>query len=389
MNRYAPFLALATTALCTACGRDPQPGHRRTSPSVAPPAASSASRPTAFTGRPEPHQDPIDSLKARTYAVAPHADLVHAGTTAGVVSWSFTDRAHPRELATLVLPGSVSGLALLGPSQSILAVSTGPSGLVLVDASNASRGRLDRLSDAPWKPDARGGCHSVWNARPVNDKLGFLACGTGGVAEVDLSDRARPKVTRSLELDGYVRDVAVLDTAAGIPKDKASPQRIAVAAGNAGLVIVDFPAAGAAKLVASLPTPGEARALEVHEGLAYIADGAAGLRIVDVRDPARPFELGRFDPRTVDLARAVTVQGRTAFLCLGDSGLMSVDATDPKAPRKLAAVDPPRALNRATAAGALLFAANDAGGILLFDVTRPDALVQLFPQPQHADAGAQ
>ncbi|MBI5535175.1 MAG: hypothetical protein HY898_20780 [Deltaproteobacteria bacterium] len=387
MNRPLALLTLATVSLTFGCGPEPQPGRRHAPANASPPAASASSRPTAFTGKLEPHEDPIDALKARTYVLATNADVVHAGTTAGVVSWSFKDRAHPTQLATVVLPGSVSGLTLFGPSRAILAVSTGPTGLVLVDTSNASRGRLDRLSDAPWKPEARGGCHAVWNATTADDRLAFLACGTGGVAEADLADHARPKVVRTLDVDGYVRDVAILNEAAGIPKDKASPRRIAAAAGNAGLITVEFPAAGAPRILARLATTGEARALEVHDGIAYVADGAAGLRIVDVRDPGKPLEIGRFDPKTVDLTRGVTVQGRTAFLCLGDSGLMSVDTSDPKAPRKLAAIDPRRALNRATAEGSLLYAANDASGILLLDIAKPEAPQQLFPPPDPKAAG--
>jgi len=32
----------------------------------------------------------------------------------------------------------------------------------------------------------------------------------------------------------------------------------------------------------------------VSEDLAFIADGEAGVRVVDVRDPAKPIEVGRF-----------------------------------------------------------------------------------------------
>jgi hypothetical protein len=178
-----------------------------------------------------------------------------------------------------------------------------------------------------------------------------------------------------------VRDIAILDARAGLSKDKGSARLVAAAAGNAGLVILDFPAGQAPNVLARLDTSGESRALEVHDAIAYVADGPAGLRIVDLRDPLRPAELSRFDPKTVDLARGVTVQGKTAYLCLGDSGLVAVDVSNPKAPRRLGAIDPRRALNRATVDGSVLYAANDAGGILLVDITRPDSLVQLFPPP--------
>ena len=374
-----PIAALTLAAL-TGLGCGPQPEHARSwrNPQQAP--APSASHPTAFTGTAQPDEDPTAALKARTYVTVASGDLVHAGTTAGVVSWSFEQPSRPHELATLVLPGSVSGLTLFGPSQSMLAVSTGPTGLVLVDTSNVARGRLHKLSDAPWRASDRAGCHAAWNLRMFAERRAFVACGTGGIAEVDLSDTARPRVTRSLPVDGYVRDLAVLDAKAGISAGKASSRKLIAAAGHGGVVVAEFPEAGQPKLLAHLPSSG-ARALEVRAGLAYLADGAGGLRTVDVHDPAHPVELGRFDPHTVDLARGLAVRETTVFLCLGDSGLMSVDVSNPASPRKLAALDPLRAINRATLRDAWLFASNDAAGILLLDVSHPDSLKTLFPSP--------
>jgi hypothetical protein len=374
----AAFCLIAAMALL-GCGPQPDKVRSRSSRASAPASvsASASAFPVAYSGVLDPPSQPIDALKARTYALAVQGSIVHAGTTAGVVTWSFQDKSHPKELATLVLPGSVAGLALLG--QALLAVAVGPSGLALVDTSNASRGRLQALNTSPWSTADRGGCHSVWAVSAIDATHAVLACGTGGVAECDLSDPARPRVVRTLALDGYVRDVAVLDAASGVPKDKASPRKVAVAAGRDGLVIVEFPALGVPKVLARAATTGEARALEVHAGLAYVADGPGGLCIVDVRAPVHPAEVSRFDPRTVDLARGVTVHEQTAFLCLGDSGLMAIDTSDPKAPRRIGGVDPPRAVNRARAAGNLVFSANDAGGILLLDAAHPEKLEQLFP----------
>jgi hypothetical protein len=360
--------------LAAGCGPQPEQVRARRAAS-----ASGASLPAAFTGTLEPHTDPTIALKARTYVTALAGDLVFAGTTAGVVAWSFAEPARPRELATVVLPGSVSGLALVSPSR--LAVSTGPTGLLLVDASGAAAGKLERLSDAPWRASDRAGCHAAWNARALGEKHALVACGTGGLAEVELNDPTRLRVSRELALDGYVRDLAVLDADSGVPTDQASPRKVVAAAGSAGLVVAEFPPAGQPRILARLPTTGEARALEVRGGMAYVADGPAGLRIVDLRDPARPVEAGRFEPRTVDLARGVAVRDTTVFLCLGDSGLMALDASQPSAPRRLGLVDPRRAVNRAAVRNNLLFASNDAGGILVLDATNPGSLAQVFPAP--------
>jgi len=51
-------------------------------------SASASAHPFAYTGKLEPNPDPVADLVARTYTVTVREDLVHAGTTAGVVSWS-------------------------------------------------------------------------------------------------------------------------------------------------------------------------------------------------------------------------------------------------------------------------------------------------------------
>lgn len=377
---FALLLSCSAIALAASCGRPSAVSNDagpKASASVS--ASPSASVSAAYAGKLEPPGDPVADLVARTYALSMADDLVHAGTTAGVVSWSFKDPAKPVRLATLVLPGSVSGLTSFGPSGSLLAVSTGPTGLVIVDTSNVARGRLDRTSEAPWKASDRKGCHAVWNVRVPEQKKAFAACGTGGLAEVDLSVLSHPVVTRSLEVDGYVRDLAVLDASSGVPADKASPRKLVAAAGEAGLVVVEFPAAGEPRVLGRLPTKGESRSLEVRDGIAYVADGAAGVRIVDLRDPAHPAELAVFDPGTIDMARGVAVHGKTVFACLGDSGIVALDVSDPKKPHRTADIDPNRAVNRALVSNDKLFAANDAGGILVLDVSKPSELREIYP----------
>lgn len=381
MNRSLPaLLSCCVIALAASCGRSPS-GSKDAGPGAPASAPASASVSAAYAGKLEAPGDPVSDLVARTYALSIEGDLVHAGTTAGVVSWSFKDPAKPVRLAALVLPGSVSGLTSFGPGGSLLAVSTGPTGLVIVDTSNVARGRLDRTSDAPWKASDRKSCHATWNVRVAEPKRAFAACGTGGLAEVDLSVLSHPVVSRALEVEGYVRDLVVLDASSGVPADKASPRRLAVAAGEAGLVIAEFPAAGEPRVLAKLPTKGESRSLEVRDGIAYVADGAAGVRIVDLRDPAHPAELAAFDPGTVDMARGVAVHGKSVIACLGDSGLVAIDVSDPKKPRRTAAIDPSRAVNRSIVSGTTLFAANDAGGILVIDLAAANELRQVFPLP--------
>src|SRR4030067_241967 len=71
--------------------------------------------------------------------------------------------------------------------------------------------------------------------------------------------------------------------------------------------------------------------------LADVAAGGAGLRAVDITDPANPVELGAWD--SPGYAEGVAVSGNTAYLADGPYGLWTVDVSDPAHPQKTGAAD--------------------------------------------------
>ena len=99
------------------------------------------------------------------------------------------------------------------------------------------------------------------------------------------------------------------------------------------------------------PWPREAFAanVRVQGGIAYIANGSDGLRIVDVADPARPTALGHFSlaaGESVNDVKLVHSNGQLAALLASDSrGLLVVDVADPGAPVLLAEETPGGKIN--------------------------------------------
>ena len=94
-----------------------------------------------------------------------------------------------------------------------------------------------------------------------------------------------------------------------------------------------------------LDTPGDVADVEVVGNLAFVADGAAGLRVLDVSDPASPSEIGALD--TPGLATDVEVVGDRAYLADGPGGVRRVQITPAAAPREdgfLATEDPALAI---------------------------------------------
>ena len=162
--------------------------------------------------------DPVRPLHRRTYSIVVDGELVHTGTTAGVVSWDYSNPKEPKSLADLVLAGNVQHLAALPSPSKLIVAATGPTGLALVDASKLQDKGLVLVNEHPWTPEQRGGCHSAWRFTPGAQGTGFLACGGAGVARVDLDDPAKAAVDAVVAVDGYVRDVALLDEQAGVPE---------------------------------------------------------------------------------------------------------------------------------------------------------------------------
>ena len=59
-------------------------------------------------------------------------------------------------------------------------------------------------------------------------------------------------------------------------------------------------------------TPGYAHGVAIAGSIAYVADGDAGLRVIDVANPANPVEVGFYD--TPGYALGVAIAGSTAYV---------------------------------------------------------------------------
>jgi len=82
------------------------------------------------------------------------------------------------------------------------------------------------------------------------------------------------------------------------------------------------------------PFPSFVEDVAVSGTRAYVAVGPAGLRVVDVSDPADPVELGAWD--SPGYAEGVAVSGSYAYVADGPYGLRVVDLSDPAHPTPVA-----------------------------------------------------
>ncbi len=114
----------------------------------------------------------------------------------------------------------------------------------------------------------------------------------------------------------------------------------------------------------------------VLEGVyAYVAAGRAGLRIVDISDPASPREVGALN--VTEDAVAIDNTGTTIYLGdYGPSGLHVIDAGDPTAPRELGSADWRAGIWSIMVNGDYAYVA-DGYDLFIFDVSDPAAPRQI------------
>jgi uncharacterized repeat protein (TIGR01451 family) len=175
---------------------------------------------------------------------------------------------------------------------------------------------------------------------------------------VDISDPVNPhQVGATAILGDFVLGVTVSGTLAY------------VAAGTAGLKVVDITNPLAPALIGAWNSPGFAEGVAVSGSTAYLADGPYGLRVVDVSDPAAPVEIAHaFD---MNYAYAVAICGRYAYLAAGGAGLLVVDISNPAYPVELGAYDTPGNARGLAVLNNLAYVADERYGLQIINVTDP------------------
>lgn len=155
----------------------------------------------------------------------------------------------------------------------------------------------------------------------------------GFVQVVDIADPGSAAVVGWLNLAAAVDDVAVSGHHAYVTTESA-------------LHVVDITYPWRPLPVGELGLPAGAGGLAVRDGYAFVADGEAGLLVIDVADPALPLLRGWVntfghedsdgdgtpDRYTLGRVRDVAL-GQRYVIATSSIGLLTIDATDPAEPR--------------------------------------------------------
>jgi hypothetical protein len=201
----------------------------------------------------------------------------------------------------------------------------------------------------------------------VAGNFAYVAAGSAGLRVVNVSDRRFPQIIGALDTPGNANDVKVVGN------------RVYVADGVAGLQIIDVTNPAVPTFLGSLDTAGEASDLVVVGNRVYLADGPAGLQIIDVSDPHNPFLLGTFD--TPGTASGVDVSGNLAVIADGSGGIRIVDVSNPASPIGRGSLAMPDARD-VTVEGNTAYVAAFTNSLRTVDFSVPTAPVLLATTPQ-------
>ncbi len=208
----------------------------------------------------------------------------------------------------------------------------------------------------------------------VADEYAYVAAGSAGLQVVDVTDPRLPRIIGAVDTNGNANDVRVLGRYAY------------VADGAAGLKIIDIVNPALPVIAGSVDTPGDAFDVVVVGNLAYIADSFAGLTLVNVASPTAPIVVATID--TPGTARGVDVSGNYAVVIDdGASSLRVIDISNPAQPRNAGSVAISGNGKDVRTNGTIAWIAAYTGGVQVVDFSTPAAPRVIGGLPGSAPSG--
>ncbi|NOZ02154.1 MAG: hypothetical protein GXP54_09730 [Deltaproteobacteria bacterium] len=300
--------------------------------------------------------EPRAELMKRAYDVKASGGILYSAVEYGLVMWDISGTGPPVRLGAIEIPGSAVSVTVSGRTAFVCA---GPYGLYVIDVSNPRAPKLLSRLDTP------GSAMQI----AVSGRMGYLADGTVGTAVLDLKDLRAPVEVGRLGTADYVRGVALAKDTLLTAEDRGGLNIRRLTHRKGGLRRPG-PAV-------NVPVSGQARAVLVHGGRAWVAAGSGGLSVVELRPGRRPHVVVTVS--TGGVARGLCVQ-RDGFLLVsaGSAGVKVFDLSRPDGTADVGGFALPNASAiRIAAAGNRAFVAYDFMGIRVLDMSKPFRPVQI------------
>jgi hypothetical protein len=202
------------------------------------------------------------------------------------------------------------------------------SALLLCEAGPVIGGDIDPVLRGEWPGFRRGQAQAV----AVSGNYAYVAAGCAGVQVIDVSYPANPQRVGGYDTSGYADGVAVSRNFAYVAE---SPTWDGYRDVGGGLQVIDVSNPANPHRVGGYDTSGWAAGVAVSSDKAYVADGGFGLQVIDISNPANPQRVGGYD--TSGRAFGVAVSGNYAYVADDDAGLLVIDVSNPANPPRVGA----------------------------------------------------
>jgi len=251
----------------------------------------------------------VISEAADSVALSGHHAYLVTGRTLTI--FDIANPGTPRRAGAYTFPDKIWAVQVVGP---LVYAAVDKFGLGILDASDVSA------------PTLRGSLKTPGQSKSValTGTIAMVADHMSGVDFIDVADPAKPVSLGEFFLDGYARAVSASGTI-GAAVDTPT-----------GLYVFDFSKPGKLEPVAALQTadrPGNVKLSDPAQGLRVaVLIGGGSLQIYDIASPATPVKGVTF--RTPGArAQDAALVGRLAFVADGSAGLQVVDLETPSKPR--------------------------------------------------------
>jgi hypothetical protein len=253
----------------------------------------------------------------RAWSVAVQGRHAYVGEDHALSVVDISRPANPAVIGTCSTPGPIADVAVSGTLGYAADVNAG---LLVIDLSR------------PTSPTEVGCYEAAYGACGVAVS-GANAClaEEGRMTVLDVSDPTHPVALGGLSTPSYARRVAL------------SGSWAYVAAPLNGLHVVDISEAADPREAGCCRTQGAVTTVALAGGYAYCASAIDGrLRIADVSDPLHALEVaGEYPSASNYVAECVAVEGTRAYVAGMHAGLRVLDVSDPASPVLLGACSAP------------------------------------------------
>lgn len=211
---------------------------------------------------------------------------------------------------------------------------------------------------------------TMWDT-VANDDHAFVAVGPR-VLVVDVSNPSEPRVIgRTPPLLGNVADLEVLGS------------HVYAAASTGGLYVVDISAPEDPLPVGRLPARYGSFGVSISSDRAYVGEGGAGVRVVDVSEPTAPVEIAVVALGDQPMALDCQVVGDRLYVLDDQHGLWILGLDDPDLPRALGQFEEDWSVYDGMAILGYHVVLNERyDGIVVVDVTDPTNPVRAYRDPE-------